>query len=275
MPVGGNQLVQALAWEITKYLAVDGYAAITLFKEGKRNETWSPVLSSHEVREIPLDSGADGNGPRWKPAVWGSRIDQRLLASLYRIFTPVADLEEERLLVLAQGLELSIKQTGKGAEEVEFVEEVVGKQSLDVNELKKMRIKALSLFLSWDFAFYHQFFTSTELDVKRDRATLQALRRMPLPLGGLDRRELASWSRLRAKLARFTGVRKGSANDHQSQLFETFDTARGLKPLLAELNERVFDALGMDQRERTLVHDLVHIRLDLNDGGWQAGGSST
>jgi hypothetical protein len=32
------------------------------------------------------------------------------------------------------------------------------------------------------------------------------------------------------------------------------------------LNELVFDSLGFDKRDRALVHDLVHVRLELNDG---------
>ena len=43
-------------------------------------------------------------------------------------------------------------------------------------------LKALSLYLSSDFAFYHQFLTSTQFGVKRDRATLNALRAFPVAI---------------------------------------------------------------------------------------------
>jgi hypothetical protein len=39
-----------------------------------------------------------------------------------------------------------------------------------------------------------------------------------------------------------------------------------LDHLLAELNAMVSEALGLDERDRALVHDLVHVRLALNDG---------
>ena len=39
-----------------------------------------------------------------------------------------------------------------------------------------------------------------------------------------------------------------------------------LGALLKELNDLVDNALGLDDRERALVHDLVHVRLELNDG---------
>jgi len=35
---------------------------------------------------------------------------------------------------------------------------------------------------------------------------------------------------------------------------------------IAELNHLVFRLLGLDEREQALVHDLVHVRLALNDG---------
>src|ERR1035441_6896397 len=47
----------------------------------------------------------------------------------------------------------------------------------------KAFLKALSLFLSSDFMFYHQFLTSSQFGVKRDVATLSALRRMPIGIG--------------------------------------------------------------------------------------------
>jgi hypothetical protein len=39
-----------------------------------------------------------------------------------------------------------------------------------------------------------------------------------------------------------------------------------LQPLLDELNTMVYDSLRLDARERALVHDLVHVKLELHDG---------
>src|SRR5262249_45006164 len=67
-------------------------------------------------------------------------------------------------------------------------------------------LKALSLFLSSDFVFYHQFLTSVEFGVKRDRATLQALRTLPIPFAEYDRTELASWVDLHTRLAKLSHI---------------------------------------------------------------------
>ena len=125
-------------------------------------------------------------------------------------------------------------------------------------------LKAISLFLSSDFAFYHQFFASTQFGVKRDVCTLAALLEMPMPLSELGRRELQTWTRLHAKLFKTTPRKVGDVQDQPRPLLPDDDD--DLEPLIVELNEMVFDALGFNDRERALVNDLVHVRLELNDG---------
>jgi hypothetical protein len=133
-------------------------------------------------------------------------------------------------------------------------------------------LKALSLFLSSDFAFYHQFLRSTEFGVKRDRATLRSLRDMPIPIADLPRSQLRRWSSLWAKLAKTkprplreeTPTKKTRVrllfDDDESEVDDQ------QMELLQELNEHVNDALGLDERERALVHDLCHVLFELNDG---------
>jgi len=129
-------------------------------------------------------------------------------------------------------------------------------------------LKALSLFLSSDFVFYHQFLTSVEFGVKRDRATLQALRTLPIPFAESDRTELASWVDLHTRLIK---VQPRQLNEPpaseglQLHLF-TPNEDNSLQPLLDELNRIVYDSLRLDARERVLVRDLVHVKLELHDG---------
>jgi len=130
-------------------------------------------------------------------------------------------------------------------------------------------LKALSLFLSSDFAFYHQFFRSTELGIKRDRATLEALRQMPIPLTNLSRDQLKEWTALHAKLAKceprkLEGSMKKEDAKKQPELFAQAD--EDLDKLLEQLNKLTADALGLTQDERSLIHDLVQVRYALNDG---------
>jgi hypothetical protein len=129
-------------------------------------------------------------------------------------------------------------------------------------------LKALSLFLSSDFVFYHQFLTSVEFGVKRDRATLQALRTLPIPFAEYDRTELASWVDLHTRLIKIKPHQLNeppASEGLQLHLF-TPNEDDSLPPLLDELNTMVYDSLRLDPRERVLVHDLVHVKLELHDG---------
>jgi len=129
-------------------------------------------------------------------------------------------------------------------------------------------LKGLSLYLSSDFAFHHQFFTSSEFGVKRDRATLSALRAIPVPIAGLSRDELKPWVDLHARLLKTSPVDVREARrertEKQRKLFGNDE--EDLDALLKELNDLVYKSLGLDERERALVHDLVHVKLELNDG---------
>ena len=124
-------------------------------------------------------------------------------------------------------------------------------------------LKALSLYLSSDFAFYHQFFTSTQFGVQMGRATLDALKQMPCPLAGMKRSELKPWVSLHKKLVNTTPRRIGDKDSSAKTLFDEDD---GLRELLVELNDLVAEILGLTQRDRALVSDFVKIRLELNDG---------
>lgn len=129
-------------------------------------------------------------------------------------------------------------------------------------------LKALSLFLSSDFAFYHQFFRSTQFGVQRGRGTLEGLRQMPIPLTKLSREELKKWVSLHGKLSKCAPKKIESGKKKKEQpeedLFEKPE--HDLDDLLTELNEMTAEALGLTKEERRLVSDLVQVRYALNDG---------
>ncbi len=309
-------------------------------REGKRTESWSIVINASEIRDIPWEAIADGSGLPWKLATWGSSLDQRLLKKLERQFPLLTDLEDGGTVVASQGLELRAETAN---EDVELVEDVVGKNTLDITQLKRLRhvfsfpaaaivpvepelkwarkgrvalplsvcrpphvivsaartfavysdeylvvpprqigiispaddkkfLKALSLYLSSDFAFYHQFLTATQFGVQRGRATLRALRQMPIGLLDISRRRLDEWCDLHARLVQThprTSRRPAESdtfNRRQRSLLPPEANDDQLQILLAELNQMVSESLKLDERDRTLIRDLVHIRLALNDG---------
>lgn len=330
--------------------------------EGKRGKVWSLSINGSEVRVIGQREAASGSGLPWKLAMWGSPWDERLVAKLERRWPSLETLEGSSLIV-CQGpeLRLDLPKSEEEDEEVEgeeddnetqsdedqqaqddkpkyeFMPELLGKTTLSVTELNRLRhifafpsaslsenkkaylrlrggkagfavcesphvivsaarnfavfsdefiivpprqigivstsgdkdvIKALSLFLSSDFAFYHQFFRSTELGVKRDRATLEALRQMPIPLTRLSRDELKKWVALHGKLEKCQPRKMESGKKKkkppEKDLFE--QPEHDLDDLLVELNEMTADALGLTKEERRLVSDLVQVRYALNDG---------
>jgi hypothetical protein len=135
---------------------------------------------------------------------------------------------------------------------------------VSVNQDRSL-LKALALYLSSDFAYYHQFLTSTQFGVKRDVATLASLRQIPIPLLKLTPGELEEWVALHDRLARTKPRLLPNAKPPEPELDES-PADDGQDAMIEELNRRVSDALGLDEAGRALVHDLVHVRLALNDG---------
>jgi hypothetical protein len=128
-------------------------------------------------------------------------------------------------------------------------------------------LKAISLFLSSDFAFYYEFLTSTEFGVERGVSTLKALRSMPIPVDEI-RKEIRKWSELHTKLVKATKAEfpnKGLFPDDSGEHLKAGSIVEG--ELIEELNDLVNNALGLGAEERAIIHDLVRVRLGLNDGG--------
>ncbi len=119
-------------------------------------------------------------------------------------------------------------------------------------------LKALALYLSSDFAFYHQFIHSSQQGVKFEVATLESLRQLPCPLYDLSPTERAEWVALHDRLT-LTAPRRMDQSEKDAP-------DDGQPALIAVLNRLVSRALRLDEREQALVHDFIHVRLALNDG---------
>jgi len=120
-------------------------------------------------------------------------------------------------------------------------------------------LRALSLYLSSDFCIYHQFFVSPQWGVDMNRADLSALVDMPTPLGRLSSPDLNDWAELQRQLA--------SNSKELFRLNESgADRQRIPQNLLDDLNERVFNLLGLKTTERWLIEDFVGTQLELTKG---------
>jgi len=126
-------------------------------------------------------------------------------------------------------------------------------------------LKALALYLSSDFAYYHQFLSSTQFGVQRAVSTLECLRQIPIPLLKLAPNEIAEWEALHDRLARTKPRLRPDPKQSDAELDES-PADDGQDAMVEELNRRVSDALGLDEGDRALVEDLVRIRVALNDG---------
>jgi hypothetical protein len=104
-------------------------------------------------------------------------------------------------------------------------------------------LKALSLYLSSDFAFYHQFFTSTQFGVQRGLATLGALRKIPCPLDRCSPTDLSAWATLHDQIAE-ASAKRVAASDAAGTLFEETRPGDEFAQLMDELDSRVADLLG-------------------------------
>ncbi len=122
-------------------------------------------------------------------------------------------------------------------------------------------LKALALYLSSDFVSYFEFFFAPQGGISRGNlSTLGTLKKLPIPLAGLTDRELEPWCELYRELA------EASRNYLESPLQRQAGPSEALLDLEHRLNLKVEDLLGLSDRERWLIHDLVHIRISLTDG---------
>jgi len=121
-------------------------------------------------------------------------------------------------------------------------------------------LKTLSLYLSSDFASYHQFLSATFWGIERDRPTKEDLGNLPIPLDDLSSHEFAEWASLYGDLAR------GKTGKSNHALFSMQDDSENYLRLLEQLNEKVYALLGINQTERWLIQDLLQVRKNLNEG---------
>lgn len=302
---------------------------------GTQDTTWALTFLASELRSIATSDAATGDALPWKIAAWGSRPDCKLLDRTRRRHTSIDELETSGKLIVSEGIQL--RNASQAKEPLEELPEVVGKTTLEMAKLDKLRnvfsfpddaqsrlppemrfvrkrggkravlvcrpphivvsaartfavysdeflivpprqigiastatdaafLKALSLYLSSDFAFYHQFFTSTQFGVQRGRGTLEAIRELPIPEDVLRARK--PWQSLHRELSATSPITVSelrASRETRGEATETTGLGRQLK-LIDELNELVYDALGFDDRERVLVRDFVRVRYELNDG---------
>jgi len=107
-------------------------------------------------------------------------------------------------------------------------------------------LRALSLFFYSDFCTFHQFFTSSEWGVQKNRNTLAALKQLPIP----DLSDfLSDFNRLFDKL--------------DAQLEAGDEVPAEAR---SEINSLAFEALELRVSERLLIEDFVRVNMAMVHG---------
>ena len=136
-------------------------------------------------------------------------------------------------------------------------------------------LKVLSLYLSSDFAQYHQFVMAPQWGVFVSVSTLDTLTALPVPLSNLSDAELSKWLGLHAQLLQASPTKpktpakskaRKAPSAQQRFLFDAEELEDPLSQLIRELNDSVYDLLDLRETERMLVEDFVHIKRFANKG---------
>jgi hypothetical protein len=111
-------------------------------------------------------------------------------------------------------------------------------------------LKAITLYLNSDFSRYYQFFHSPEAGIQKTIGTTGDLKATPLPFDDTSGPDLQPWVDLYQQIV---------DENHDRDDFSR-------SPLIRILNELTNDALHLTRRDRSLVGDLIHVRMDLTRG---------
>ncbi len=121
---------------------------------------------------------------------------------------------------------------------------------IGADESRKDLLKAIALYLNSDFSRYYQFFHSPEAGIQKTIGTTGDLRATPLPFDEGSGLQLQPWVDLYQQI-----IDENHDRDDFSQ-----------GPFVRALNDLTNDAFRLTRRDQSLVHDLVHIRMDLTRG---------
>ncbi|MCH8842591.1 MAG: N-6 DNA methylase [SAR324 cluster bacterium] len=126
-------------------------------------------------------------------------------------------------------------------------------------------LRACAVYLGSQFVRYHQFLTSSRLGVVKGSSTLAAFRKIPTPLADLDSREIRRLAEFQRALAAESREMWEYNSDNLKQ-----QTVVKRSPRIQEIERNVEDAvsnaLGLSERDRCLIDDLVGVRMRLVDG---------
>ena len=131
-------------------------------------------------------------------------------------------------------------------------------------------LKLLSIYLSSDFAIYHQLLCAPRWGIHISDSNLSTLKALPTPLEQLSKDEIVDWLALHAQLIAATQLvfseQKAGRRNQPLELFNAHSNGNNLDGLIRESNERVYRLLNLRETERLLVEDFVRVKRCMNKG---------
>jgi hypothetical protein len=231
----------------------------------KQKEAWNILVNASETRSLRYKEALSGDAVHWKLASWGSYLDRQLLERVSKKFGNLGSLDKRGVITLTEGFQLRNSALG-GVYRADYHPELIGKRfSVYEDEFlvipprqigvgaaadKSALLKAIALYLNSDFARYYQFFYSPQPGIQKTISTTRDVGAIPIPFDETSGSLLQPWVELFEQIA---------AENRERDDFSA-------SPLVRTLNELASDALLLTEHDRALVHDLVHIKMDLTRG---------
>jgi len=129
-------------------------------------------------------------------------------------------------------------------------------------------LKSLTLYLNSNFVHYQQLLTGEALGVERDCVNLDSLKQIPVPFSSLTKKDFLEWSNLYDEIVE---AEKREREAHQDSHIPLIPSRRRASPqslsiLLRQMNEKVYNLLGITKTQQWLIEDTLNVRMKLNDG---------
>ncbi len=231
-------------------------------------------LSTGKGFELRSDESHEPTDPL--PDLEGEyEIDTKSLGKLVRIFefpsSSLKRISKERCFVRKGRSEIPLtisrpphiivdKSRRFAVYSEQFLPVPAGQIGISGDTSKKALLKALSLYLTSDFAIYHQFLLSPEWGVSTSISSPATLRELPVPFEHISKDQLNEWAKLHSAIV------ETEHHKHNALSGLTSGDSRSLDDLLTEMNSRVYDLLGLRLDQRALVSDLVNLKMKLIKG---------
>jgi hypothetical protein len=106
------------------------------------------------------------------------------------------------------------------------------------------------------------------IGIERDVFNLDTLKKLPVPLSALSNAELAEWAELHDEIVEAEKQEREAHRDRDVPLFNSrqVTSSPSLNSLLKLMNNKVYKFLGISEKQRWLIEDMLNFRLKLNDG---------